>query len=103
MELRLYACPRCGKEVKSISGLKKHINSCKIPNSLPYCQSSNSKLVLDYNATNPLDLPSNKNKEDISLRVSNNGGEIIRPADMDNNKEDIRLADISKKRPTTPN
>ena len=59
--------------------------------------------MLDYNITNPLDLPSDNNKENNSLRISNNDEERIKPADMENNKEDIRPADIDKKKPVTPN
>ena len=70
---------------------------------MPCHQSSNPDPVLDYNTTNPPDLPSNNNKEDISPGASHNGEEKIKPADMDNNKEDIRPADIDEQRPATPN
>ena len=59
--------------------------------------------MLDYNTTYLLNLPSDKNEEDISLGASNNSKEEIRLADMDNNKKDIRQADINKQRPATPN
>lgn len=96
MESKLYVCLRCGKSVKSITGLIRHVNACTIPNSLPYCQSLNSKPMLNYNKTNPLDLPSKKHKQDISLKRSNNCNEKIRPANMDNNEENIRPLDIKK-------
>lgn len=53
MEFKLYAYLRCAKSVKSTSGLTRHDNACKISNSLPYCQSSNPKPVLDYNTAKP--------------------------------------------------
>ena len=90
MESRSYVCPGCRKDVKSTSGLTRHINACKIPITLPNRQSLNPEPVLDYNTTNPLDLPSDNNKEDISPRESNNGKKRIRLANMDNNKEDFR-------------
>ena len=89
-------CPRCRKGVKSTSGLISHINTCKILITLPNCQLSNPKLMLDYNTTNLLDLPSDKNKENISLETSNNGKKGIKLIDMDNNKEDFRSGDIDK-------
>lgn len=41
IESKLYACPRCGKDIKSIGRLIKRVNACKITNSLPYYQSLN--------------------------------------------------------------
>ena len=97
MESRLYVCPRYGKGVKSISGLTKYVNACKILISLPCCQSSNPDPVLDYNKTNLLNLPSDNNKESITPEVSNHSdSEETRPANIGNNKEDIRLVDIDK-------
>ena len=63
---------------------------------MPSCKPSNLELVLDYNITNLLNLPSNNNEKDISPKISNNGEEKIQPANMDNDKKDIRLADINK-------
>ena len=103
MESRSYVYPKCEKSVKSISGLIRYIYACKIPITLPSCQPSNFKHMLDYNTTNGLDLPSDKNEENISPRASNNGKEGIRPVDIDNNEEDIKQADIDKQRPATPN
>ena len=59
--------------------------------------------MLDYNTTNPLDLPSDNNKENINPKALNNGEERIRLVDIDNGKEDIRSADIDKERLVTPN
>ena len=104
MESRLYVCPRCGKGIKSTSGLTKHINAYKIPISLPCRQLSNPDRILDYNMTNLLDLPSDNNKKGINPEVSNHGDlKGTRPANIGNDKEDIRRADIDKQRPATPN
>lgn len=54
--------------------------------------------MLDYNTTNPLDLASGNNEEDISPGASNIGKKKPRLANMNNNKEDIRPADIDKER-----
>ena len=97
IESILYMCLRYGKGVKSTSGLTRHINVCKIPISLPCCQLSNPDLVLDYNTTNPLDLPLDHNQKGITPEVSNHGDlEGIRLANIGNNKKDIRSADIDK-------
>ena len=104
MESRLYVCPRCGKGVKSTSSLTRHVNACKIPISLLCCQSSNPDLVLNYNTTNPLDSPSDNNKEGITPEISNHSNsEKTRPANIGNDKEDIRPVDIDKQRPATSN
>ncbi len=104
MESRLYTCPRFGKDVKSTSGLTRHVNACKIPITLPSCQSSTPTLILEYNMTNHPDLPSDYFKKDISPEESNNNKEVIRPADTTgNDDENSRPADIDKQRPTTPN
>ena len=103
MESRSYACPRCGKGVKSTSGLTRHVNACKIPITLPSCQPSTLAPILEYNTTNHPDLPSDNFEEDISPGASNNGEERIRSADIDNDKEDIRQANLDKQRPATPN
>ena len=100
---RLYPCPRYKKNVKSTSGLKRYVNVCRIPIILLSHQPSNPKPILDYNIINLLNLPSDNNKEYISLEASNNGEEDIRPADIDNNEKDIWLADIDKKRLATLN
>lgn len=94
MEFRLYVCQRYRKDVKSISGLTKHITACKILIFLQYCQPVNPKPVLDHNISNPLYLLSNNNKKNISLGVSNNGKKKIRLVNIDIDKKDIRLRDI---------
>ena len=54
--------------------------------------------MLDYNITNLFNLPSDNNKEYISPGALNNYEKKNRPADTDNKKEDIKLADIDKQR-----
>ena len=103
MESRSYLYPRCGKDVKSTTGLTRYINVCKISITLPSCQPSNLELMLDYNIINPLDLPSDNNKKNISPNASNNGKKGIRLADISNDEEDIRPANIDKERLATPN
>jgi Plavaka transposase len=103
MESRSYACPRCGKGVKSTSGLTRHVNACKIPITLPSRQPSTLAPILEYNTTNYPDLPLDNFEKDNSLGASNNGEERIRPADIDNDEEDIRPADLDEQRPATPN
>ncbi len=104
MESRLYVCPRCGKGVKSTSGLTRHVNSCKIPVTLPSCQPFTPVPILEHNTTNHLGLPSDYFEEDISPGVSNNDEEEIKPADtIDNDDENSRPADIDEQRPITPN
>ena len=102
MESKLYLYPRYGKKVKSISGLTRNVNICKMPITLPSCQSSNPKPILDDNTTNLLELLLDNNEKDISSGTSNNGKKKIRSADIDNNKEDIRPIDIDKQKPATP-
>lgn len=96
IESRLYIYSKCEKSVISTNGLIRYINTCKIPNSLPYSQFSNPEPVLDYNTTNFLDLPLDNNEKNISSEVSINGKEKIRIVDIKNNEKDIRLADISR-------
>ena len=96
MEFKSYTCPSCKKHVKSTSGLTRYINICKIPIILPSYQSSILALILDYNTTNHLDLPSNNFEKNISPGTSNNGKKRIRLVDKNNNKKDIRPADIDK-------
>ncbi len=104
MESRLYACPRCGKGVKSTSGLTRHVNACKIPVTLPSCQPSTPAPILEHNTTNHPDLPSDYFEEDISPGASNNDDEKIRPADTTgNDNKNSRPVNIDKQRPTTPN
>lgn len=51
--------------------------------------------ILKYNITNYLHLPSNNFEEDITLKVSNNGKEEIKPVDtMGNNNKNSKLVDI---------
>lgn len=52
--------------------------------------------MLDYNATNFLDLPLDNDKKNISPGASNNGEDRIRPTDIDNDEEDIKLAHKNK-------
>ncbi len=104
MEFRLYTCPRCGKDIKSTSGLTRHVNTCKIPITLSSCQLSIPISILEYNTTNHPDLPSNNFEEDVSLGTSNNDEEKIKPVDITGNDDkNSRPTDIDKQRPTTPN
>ncbi len=97
MESRLYAYPRCGKGVKSTSGLTRHVNACKIPVNLPSCQPSTPAPILEHNTTNHPDLPSDYFKEDISPRALNNNEEKIRPVDtLGNDNENSKPANIDK-------
>ena len=94
IESRLYLCPKYGKDIKFTSGLTRHVNTCKIPISLPCYQLSNPDLILDYNTTNLLDLLLDNNKKGITLEVLNYVDlERTRPADIGNNIEDIRPID----------
>lgn len=81
----------------------KYVNPCKILITLLSCQSSKLASILEYNITNHPNLPSDNFEEDISSKVSNNGKEKIRLADININKEDIRPVDIDQERPITPN
>lgn len=96
MESRSYTCPRYRKDVKFISGLIRHIHACKILIILPNYQTFILGPILKYNINNYLDLPLDNFKDDINLRVSNNGKGKIRSADIDNDKEDIRPIDLEK-------
>lgn len=58
--------------------------------------------MLDYNITNPFKLLLDNNKENITLKKSNNSNlKRIKPADIDNDKKDIRSVDIDKQRLVT--
>ena len=104
MESRLYVYPRCRKDVKSTSGLTRHINSCKILITLPSHQPSTLAPILEYNTTNHPDFLSDKFEENISPGVPNNNNEKIRLADITNNvNENSRPANIDEQRPTTLN
>ena len=104
MESKLYMCLRCETSVKSTSSLTRHIIACKLPIFLLYCQLSNPNLVLDYNITNSLNLSLDKNKEDITPEVSNHGDfKKIRLVNIGNDEKNIRLEDIDKQKPATPN
>ena len=103
IESRLYIYLRYEKDVKPISGLTRHINTCKIPIFLICCQLLNSNLILNYNITNLPNLPLNNNKEDITIETSNNNEKKIKLIDINNNKKDIRLANINKQRLAIPN
>ena len=104
MESRLYVCPRYGKGIKSTSSLTRHVNVCKIHICLPYYQSLNPNPVLYYNMTNFLNLLLHNNKESIIPEISNQGdSKKTRTANINNDKEDIKLADINKQWPATLN
>ncbi len=104
MESRLYVCPRCGKGVKSTSGLTRHVNTCKIPVTLPSCQPSTPAPILQYNTNNHPDLPCDYFKEDISPGASNNDKEEIRPVDTTGNDNENSIpAGIDEQKPTKPN
>lgn len=94
MESRLYVCLRCGKNVKSINGLTKYVNVCKIQIILLYYQPLKLTLILENNMNNCPNLPSDNNKENISPKESNYGKEEIKSTG--NNNEDIRLANIDQ-------
>lgn len=103
MKFRLYKYPRCEKVVKSIGGLTKYINTSKILIFLLCYKLSNFELVLDYNLTISLNLPSDNNKNNIRSIVSNNDNKKIRPAEIDINKKEIRPADMNKQKPAISN
>ena len=92
MKSRLYTCPRCGKGIKSTSGLTRHVNACKISIILPSCQPSEPTAILEDNTTTRPDLPSDK--KGISPGISNHGEEEIKLAGNDN--DDIRPANIAQ-------
>lgn len=96
MESKSYLCSGCKKTVKSISGLTRYINVCKISITLPTCQPSNSKLILEYNVTNHLNFLLDNSKKDISQGVSHNSKEEIRHTNIDNNEKDNIPVDIDK-------
>lgn len=83
--------------------MTKYVNTCKISNFLPYCQSSNPEPILNYNTTNFLDLLLDNYKENISSRGWNNGKKEIKKADMDSDKKNIRPANIDKQKLITSN
>lgn len=97
MKFKSYLYSRCEKIVKSIIGLTRHVNTCKILINLPTYQPLNLASILEYNTINYLNFISDNSKKDISQRISNNSKKRIRSVDIDNNKEDIRPVDISKK------
>ena len=97
MESRLYVCSRCEKSVKSISGLTRYVNACKISITLPSRQPPKRTAILENNMTHRLDLP--LDKEDISPKASNYSKERIKLAS--NNNDDIKLVNIDKQRPIT--
>lgn len=83
--------------------MTRHVNTCKILIILPICQPSILIPILEYNTTTHLDLLTNNFEGDICLGASNNGKERIRPANIDNDKKDIKLVDIEKQRLVTSN
>ena len=69
-----------------------------------YHVASNHDPVLEYNTTNPLDLSLDNNKEGITPKVFNYGDlEGTKPANIGNNKKDIRSAGINKQKLATLN
>lgn len=103
IESRLYIYSKYEKDIKPISGLTKHVNTCKIPIFLRCCQLLNLNLILNYNTTNLLNLPLDNNKEDITIKISNNNEKKIKLININNNKKDIRSANINKQRLAIPN
>lgn len=102
MESRLYLYPKCEKDVKSISCQTRHANAFKMIISLQCYQLSNPNQVFNYNTTNPQDLPLITNKKSITTKVLNNNNlKKTRPANIDNNKKDIRSVDINKQKLAT--
>lgn len=75
IKFRLNICPKCGKSVKSIKKLIEYINAYKILVVLTFCLLPKLKYTLKYNKTfNSLDIP------------------------LDNNKKNLRLANINKQK-----
>ena len=99
MESRLYANLRYRKDIKSTSGLTKHVNACIILITLPSYQPLKLTVILEDNTMNCLDLT--LNKESINLKVSNYGKKRIKPVDKNDNN--IKPANIDQQRPTIPN
>lgn len=58
---------------------------------------------MNYNTTNFLNLPLDINEKDISPKRSENGKKRIKIVKMDNDEEDIRLADIDSQKLASPN
>lgn len=96
-------CPKCEKSVKSTNCLVKHINACKISITLLYYHLSNLIQILEYNLINYVEFLSDNNKKNICLKILKNGKKKIKPANINNNEEDIKQVDIDKQRPATPN
>ena len=82
-------CPRCGKNVKSSSGLTRYINACKTPISLPNCQPPKPIAILENNIINRSNLLSDE--KGINSEVSNYGKEGIKPAGNNNEISDPQL------------
>ena len=99
MESRLYACLRCKKDVKSISGLTRHVNACKIPITLSSHQPPKQIRIFEDNMTNRPNLPSDG--EDISPKASNYSEKRIKLAG--NNNDNIRPVNIDQQRPIISN
>lgn len=99
MKSRSYTCTRCRKDIKSISGFTRHINASKIPITLSSCQPSKLAAIFEYNTTNPPNLLSDNNKEDICPGASKNGDKKIKLGPVDttdsNNDGDIDQQSLS--------
>lgn len=78
--------------------MTKYIKAYNIPIFLLCCQSLNSKLLLDKNTINFLNLPLDNNKQNIKLVILNNDKEEIRSADIDKYKKNIKSSIINKKK-----
>lgn len=75
------------------------MNVYKILFTLLSGQPSKAIVILEYNMTNSLELPSYNNIKDISLRASNNSNQKIKYGSantMGNNNRDIKPADINQ-------
>lgn len=98
MRSRLYFYLKCGKNVNSTSNLTRYINAYKIPIILQSCQFLKLVLILNYNIIKNLNLLSDNNKKNLSLKILNNCKKKIRPVDItDNNNKNIRPLNIDQK------
>lgn len=64
--------------IESIINLTKHVNICKILITLPSCLLSKLIIILKYNTSNLLDLPSNNGERNIGPGIYNNDNKRIR-------------------------
>lgn len=97
-------CLRDRNDVRSTSGLTRHINACKILITLLRHQLSTLALILKYNIINYSDLPSDNFGEDINPGASNNDEKEIRLVNtMENDNKNSKHMDIDQQKPITPN